>query len=382
MNNFLTEYVFDEKRIKDGVIDFKLDIAIRGDISMCLNKGKHKADKLLYLASFLMDIPKPIFSYCVKVAKEYYNDTDVDKVASHVITLTPLTYLFTSKVIADLNEVVQYPKDAKKSLFCRYVEDLAEYDLKLAKDLLLEVSENYYCDYLKEIAQLYLTNINDELAKIEKHEEQKELNKEEFAKQSRMEFLTVWKAIIEMQIVNAPLLSQPKKKSFEDFLRNIIQPTTVEEDEEEVKAKLQELKDNGIKIINITEVSEDEIDDEEDYEDYDITDSPLISLLDRVLQKAKENETNANLLESASQDLLEATKKFDEQVQTLNEQLNSYNEEMNCKYKVIKRAPDISKRVISEKVFDNKLSAINWLETLKEHYPQTYENFDYIIEKA
>ena len=44
-NNFLTEYVFDKDRIKDGVIDFKLEIAIRGDIAMCSQKGNHKIDK-------------------------------------------------------------------------------------------------------------------------------------------------------------------------------------------------------------------------------------------------------------------------------------------------------------------------------------------------
>ena len=79
-NKFLTEYVFDEERIKNDIIDFRLDIAIRGDIALCKDKGKTKVDKQLYLIAFLESVPSAIFNYSVSVAKEYFDEDVVGKV--------------------------------------------------------------------------------------------------------------------------------------------------------------------------------------------------------------------------------------------------------------------------------------------------------------
>ena len=54
MSDFLTEYVFDKSRLADEetgnpVFDFKLDIALRGEIALATEKGNHKTDNLLYL---------------------------------------------------------------------------------------------------------------------------------------------------------------------------------------------------------------------------------------------------------------------------------------------------------------------------------------------
>ena len=112
-NEFLTEYVYDNERIKDGfkdgVLDFKTEVALRGDIALCANKGNHKFDKLVYLFELLMNIPKELYSCAVEISKEYFNETDVNKLSMHVVSRTPIYYLYYDKVLADLN-AMQIPK--------------------------------------------------------------------------------------------------------------------------------------------------------------------------------------------------------------------------------------------------------------------------------
>jgi hypothetical protein len=197
MNKFLTEYVFDEGR-KD-VIDFKTDIAIRGDIALCQYESKHKADELVGLAKFLLNIPDQIFNYSIDIAKEYFDSTDIDKLSEYISDEIPLIYLYTDKVLSDINEVLKYPTDTKKSVFCRYIEDLARYNVNLTKELLIATLNNNHCYYLHDIAQLYLTNINEELRCMLKKNES-----------CCIDFFTVWDAIILRQICKSTTLTAEK----------------------------------------------------------------------------------------------------------------------------------------------------------------------------
>lgn len=220
MNNFLSEYVFEKDR--DNVIDFKTNIALRGDIALCQYESKHRADELVELAKFLLNVPENLFEYSVSIAKEYFDAKDVEKLAEHILSETPLIYLYTDKVLSDINEVMKQPTDTKKSIFCRYIEDTN--NLVLAKELLIATLKNTHCYYLHDIAQLYLTNVNEIL---KEHLENGIC--------CSPDFYTVWDTIILKPIYKSPTLTAEKctnpKKHMD--LSNYINTTPEEDDFEE-----------------------------------------------------------------------------------------------------------------------------------------------------
>lgn len=229
MNKFLTEYVFDEGR-KD-VIDFKTDIAIRGDIALCQYESKHKADELVALAKFLLNIPDKLFNYSVNIAKEYFDSADIDKLSEHISDEIPLIYLYTDKVLSDINEVMKYPIDTKKSVFCRYIEDLALYNVSLTKELLIATLNNSHCYYLHDIAQLYLTNINEELRCMLKKNEN-----------CCIDFFTVWDAIILRPICKSTTLTAEKSPVLENSTKFSVKVNTTPNDDSEDNIEVYDIQ--------------------------------------------------------------------------------------------------------------------------------------------
>ena len=242
MSDFLTEYVFDKSRLTDEetgkpVFDFKLDIALRGDIALCKSKGNHKYDKLIYLFAFLMNIPKELYSYSVEVAKEYFDETDVDKLSAHIVSRTPIYYLYYGKVLADLNGM-QIPTETKKSTFCRYIEDIFELDGDIAKNLLLTTLDSYYT-YLQDIASIYLQEVNSAL----ENEEEKEKT------EKKAEFFLVVKLINDYQINKSPTLTKEKETELGRFLnRFAILDDSSTGTERAVKSFVSFLESTGVDV--------------------------------------------------------------------------------------------------------------------------------------
>lgn len=221
MSKFLTEYIFEESRLADEetgnpVFDFKLDIALRGEIALSTEKGNHKTDNLLYLMSFLMSLPKEIYEYAVNIAKEYFREKDVNKLSMHIVSRTPVYYLYYEKVLKDLN-IKNVPLDTKKSIFCRYIEDMSVVDINITKEL-LEYTLNSSYRYLHEISSIYLREVNLELqqnikTKILKNDNT-DMPEEEINKIRNKEFIKSLTIISRYSIFKSPTLTAAKEDVF------------------------------------------------------------------------------------------------------------------------------------------------------------------------
>lgn len=259
-NKFLTEYVFDYDRLTDEngkpnvVYDFKLEVATRGELALCSSKGNHKVDKLIYLLSYLMDIPQEVFSYTVELAKDYYNVSDVERLATYVSTRTPVYYLYYNKVLEDIN-IMNVPVDTKKSIFCRYIEDICEVDINIAKNLLLEVLDSSI-SYLKDIASIYLREIN-----LVINEELQENNENE--EDNDKKFYSSLKLLSDFQINKYPTLTKEKNRGIAHLLNKFVKKVNNEDEtsiDNATNSFVDFLKNKGVNVV-VTERTLDDNDD-------------------------------------------------------------------------------------------------------------------------
>ena len=374
-NKFLTEYVFDEDRIKDGVVDFKLDIAIRGDIALCSEKGNHKVDNLICLLSFLLDVPKEIYSYSVEIAKEYFKEEDVDKLSLHITTKTPLYYLYYAKVLADL-EAMKRPEATKKSIFCRYIEDMCTVNMEITQHLLEYVLESNYTK-LYNIAQIYLTEIKSELARI----------KERYGEKSKddNEFIGVLRLINNFQIGTSPTLTQEKESEFDKFMNRLEENQSSNDDEDEenkvdkvVNNFADFLRSKGVNVAVKTETLDD-LGNVIDCEDDNSELSPEI--FDYIL----------NSLQGELQQLEESTAKLEQQSRSalikarmIESVFGANNEEekpKEHKFRVLKINKFTGQIVDYSDYFDTEYEAIKWKEEKEKMFPQLVEKFVFEIER-
>lgn len=190
IKSLLEQEIADDEKLKNGELDVLLEIAIRGDIAyrntaykdfiynhaqfaVC-NKGKfgHYDDeeiinlvrewaifKLLYEFK-IKDSHENILNFVVKVLSEELEDAElVNKTALYVKTLTPPAYLLSDFFLSDLRAKSYdnkcYPEETCKSIYSKFVHDLAKESPLLAKEFISEVSKNEDMEYLKCINFVY-----------------------------------------------------------------------------------------------------------------------------------------------------------------------------------------------------------------------------------
>lgn len=367
-NEFLTEYVFDTDRIKDGVIDFKTDIALRGDIALCKSKGNHKYDKLIYLFAFLMNIPKELYSYSVEVAKEYFDETDVDKLSAHIVSRTPIYYLYYGKVLADLNGM-QIPTETKKSTFCRYIEDIFELDGDIAKNLLLATLDSYYT-YLQDIASIYLREVNSAL----ENEEEKEKTEQE----KKAEFFLVVKLINDYQINKSPTLTKEKETELGRFLnRFAVSDDSSTGTERAVKSFVSFLESKGVDV-NVEEQTFDdngEMIDIDDLEELNDNIENVNKSMEELSESIKDVES---ILKSLGAETSENPTVYKKVVCSKNVQIVKKNK--HKQFRVVKINRFTGAECDWSEYFDTIEEAQQWKENCINKFPQLVEKFVFNIE--
>lgn len=322
MDNFLKEYVFDKSRLEDEetgkpVFDFKLDIALRGELALCAEKGNHKIDNLLYLLTFLMSIPKELYEYSVNLAKEYFRADDVNKLSLHIVSKTPVYYLYYQKVLEDLHGM-KSPKDTKKSIFCRYIEDMCNVDIDLVKNLLEYTLQSSY-SYLHNIASLYLREVNIEIKRNEIREKDiksfvnydtknGEDNNDEI---NNFDFTNLLSVISRYPIMKSPTLAEEKEDMFAKFINKYSQHDKSADDTgAAINSFADYLKSKGVNVT-VTEQTLDDNGDLIDLENCECDNEDLVNKLDKINSSVKqldiemENALNmTNMIYEKLQDLI------------------------------------------------------------------------------
>ena len=398
MDKFLTEYVYDTDRIMDGAIDFKTDIAIRGDVANYMSKSKHKADKEVGAFIFLMNIPTPLFDYSVDVLKEYIKEDRVSLIAQSIKERKAPNFLFVNKVLADLETEMNVAKETIKSIYCRFIEDLCQINIDLAKELTEETLQTYSLSYLHDVATIYLMNINNHIKTIDSNKEVSE----------DIKFMSNIICIMEMNIKEAPTLTKEKSFTFtNNIMTDIICGKKKESNNEEdtIQQKLDDFI-NSLKGTNVSvEVYSSDnalLTPEQEQEEFRKIEKKMKNTKRSIAEMVAERFASAmegvaiqtEKLSNATGELSRAAKESTEKTEKLKDEAEDIyfkTERMKLdlagedghKYKVVKKTKSIvNPTEISSKVFNNERQALEHLENIKNNRRYLWDNFDYSIERA